>query len=289
LPKSPPDGTPRRPDTVLELHEGDCGGLLAYDDDGAEGLFSAVAFTPSQSGTYSARATEFWGSVGAYTFSVRVNTAPLVAFMGEPDYESDVFRPDIGLAEGTWFVFKAIYYDADGDEPDTVGVRLRTDGSEPPVSPITMQRVAGDPLIGVRYRARRRLAAGEYECRIEASDGFAVAGGQAATWQPGPIVRESSGGALITSLSVLPNAPRSAEVRFSAATAGEASVGVLNIAGREVRQVAAAMAVEPGLNTVVWDGTAIGGASAPRGMYLIEVCIEARDGTRDRRVGAFRW
>ena len=290
--KSPPDGSPRSPDTVLELHDHGCGALLASDDDGGEGLFSRLVFDAVGNGNYSARLTEFNGNTGAYQVWIRRNRAPQLTFTGERGYEADVFEPESGIANQTPFRFRVMYSDPDGDPPEYVRLRLYVDGVEPPISPISLRAASGDPLTGLLCIARRKLPAGTYECQVEASDGFSAALGPPTSRTPGPTVAapaSANGPALVTSLSISAERPRPAEVRFTVAGTGRITVRLLNLAGREIKRLADTRTVQPGINVLRWDGTTSAGAAAPPGAYLVEVSLVTNDGARHTRLAAFRW
>jgi hypothetical protein len=292
LVKSPPDGQPRAPDTVLELYDQNCGGQLTADDDGGLGLFSRVTFTAVGDGTYSAQVAEFDGTVGQYEVWVRRNRAPALAFAGGTGYEADLVEPQTGVAGETRFRFKVTYTDPDGDPAEYVRVRLYMGGVESPASPIDLRAVSGDPLMGVHYFARRTLPEGEYQCLVEASDGSMAALGPPTSLTAGPTVSAAgagSGTALITSLSVAAEPRRFAEIRFAAAGEGRVTARILNIAGREVRRLANDRTVTKGTNTLTWDGTTAMGSAAPEGMYLVEVSVRSQEGGQQRRVAAFRW
>jgi len=290
--KSPPNGQPRVPDTVLELHDQNCGGQLAADDDGGAGLFSRLTFSAVGDGTYSVRVTEFDGTVGQYEVWVRRNRAPVLAFAGDTGYESDLVEPQTGVAGETRFRFRATYTDPDGDPAKFVRLRLYVGGVESPASPINLRAVAGDPLTGVRYFARRTLPEGEYQCLVEASDGSMAAFGPPTSLTPGPTVTAAGGAgttAFITSLTVASEPRRFAEIRFATAGEGRVTARILNIAGQEVRRLANDHAVTAGINTLTWDGTTGTGGTAPAGMYLAEVAVASAAGERQKRVAAFRW
>ena len=290
--KSPPDGQPRAPDTVLELYDRNCGAQIAVDDDGGAGLFSRLVLAAVGDGAYSARITEFDGTVGAYEVCVRRNRAPLLAFAGDSGYQSDVVQPQTGVAGETRFRFRAIYSDPDGDPAEFVRLRLFVGGVESPLSPVSLRAVSGDPLTGVRYFARRTLPAGEYQCLVEASDGFVAAIGPPTALTPGPTVGGAAAAtatAFITSLTVAAEPRRFAEIRFATAGDGRVSARILNIAGREIKRLAGDRPVQAGINTLTWDGATSLGAAAPPGAYLVEVTVVSAAGDKHTRLTAFRW
>lgn len=289
--KVPPDGTPRSPDTVLQLVTRFCGGELAADDDGGEGLFSRIVFTPERSGIYHVRVTEFWDGVGPYQIRVWQNHRPTLTFAGEPGYTDDLVSPDTGTAGDTRFAFKAVYTDPDGDAPAYVHLRLQRDGVEPSFSPIAMRPVSGDPETGMVYAARRRLPAGQYRCKVVASDGVFLASGEARRWTPGPSVSSAPAvAAVISSLAVVPTR-QGAQVTFRLRSSAQVSARVLNIAGRPVKTLCQAKECDAGTNALLWDAQSDQGLPVPNGTYLVEVTARAEDGPQVRglaRVGVGR-
>ncbi len=280
--KLPPDGTPRSPDTILQLCNRFCSGELAADDDGGEGLFSRIVFTPERSGTYHVRVTEFWDSVGPYQIRVWRNHRPSLTFAGGPEYADDLVSPDAGTAGETRFLFKVVYTDPDGDPPTYVHVRLKRDGVEPSFSPLAMRLASGGPGTGAVYVARRRLPAGEYWCKAVASDGVFPAAGEARRWTPEPVVIDAPAtAALISSVAAVP-ARAGIQVAFTLHASALVSARILNLAGRPVKTLCSARDCEAGTNTLLWNAQSDSGLVVPNGTYLVEVMAKGDDGAQTR-------
>jgi len=290
--KSPPDGSPRAPDTVLKVSAPDCGAWMARNDDSGAGLFSRIVLQTTGGGVYGVRVAEVNAALGAYQVWVRPNRAPTVDFTGTVGYEADPVEPASGTADNTRFRFRVLYRDAEGDPAAFVRVRLFVGGVETAESPVQLRPVSGDPQTGVTYAGGRTLPAGEYRCRIHAHDGSVPAIGPAAEVTRGPSVQAAgttAAAALITSLSVLAEPRRFAEVRFTLAAAAGVSARILNVAGREVRVLAADRPSPSGTNTLTWDGAAATGLRAAPGTYLLELTVRSESGERHSRLASFRW
>lgn len=289
--KSPPDGKPRAPDTVLDLFDGVCGGLIASDDDSGPGLFSRLAFSAVGDGRLGIRVAEYDGALGAYTLLVRTNRAPTLRFAGDQGYETDVVQPQSGLANNTRFRFRVVYSDPDGDTAEYVRVRLFLANTEAAVSPVKLRAASGEPRTGVLYVGACTLLAGNYRCVVEASDGFAQALGPAASESPGPVVRGTGDGpseaALVSSLVVLPRAS-GVEIHFTATASARVTARILNVAGREVKRLTRDRLVSPRPQTLFWDGLTAAGVTAPHGTYLAEVVVRSGSGAVHSRIAAFR-
>ena len=288
--KSPPDGAPRVPDTLLALYAPDCGAQIGSDDDGGAGLFSRLPFTAAGDGEYGVCVTEVDSGLGQYEVWARRDRAPQVEFTGESGFGSDLVQPPNGRADETLFRFRVRYRDPDGDPAAFVRVRLFLGGVEAPGSPLSLRPSGGEPQTGVLYVGRRTLPAGEYTCRAEASDGFLPALGPATAASPGPLVHDGAAAAgLITSLSVVAEPRRLAELHFTLAGTGRVSARILNLAGREVRVLAANRPFRGGSHTLTWDGATSTGLTAPPGPYLIEITLRSPSGARHTRLAPLRW
>jgi len=87
---------------------------------------ASILFTPDSSGKVVLRAVAaglkellFWGN----------NQAPVLAWLGSTGYENDGVNPEEGFGS-TWFGFKIIYQDADGDAPAISKVWIDEDGDD---------------------------------------------------------------------------------------------------------------------------------------------------------------
>ena len=283
--KQDPDGRPQTPDTVVQLFDGDCGGEIGVDDDGGDGTFSRITFTPDETGVYSIRVTEHANRIGPYRVSIRTSHGPRLTFLTEPGYDADPVEPDGGTAGMTRFGFRVLYSHADGVPARRVRVQLRprATGGEATVS-FNLKAESASPAAGIIYSGSRKLPEADYECRVIADDGALDATGPATAWQPVPTVAADGGTALIASVTALTAGNGMTEIRLNAAGHGSATVRVLNIAGREVRRLARDMPVTRGLNTLVWDGRSSNGTIAPPGTYVLDVSLASDDGSIDRRV-----
>ncbi|MGQ9731289.1 MAG: S8 family serine peptidase [Candidatus Zipacnadales bacterium] len=286
--KSPPDGSPRAPDTVIALYEPACGQRLIEDDDGGEGLFSRLVFTPLQEGDYKVRITEYDDTVGAYQVLVRRNFAPYLDFVGSRGYESDVVEPQIGTPWSTRFAFKVLYRDPNGDEPAYVRLELFRTDQEKNLGPLDLRRRTGDPRTGILYVLTRKLPAGEYRCKVYASDGLVEAGGPASCRTEGPLVQETSAG-FITSLAIISQPPKLAEIRLTLSSPTSVTARILNVAGREISRLASNHSLDAGVHPLFWNGSTSWGTRAPRGLYLVEVSAHSTDGQRHQRLAPLRW
>jgi hypothetical protein len=71
-----------------------------------------------------------------------------------------------------------------------------------------------------------------------------------------------------------------AEIRLALVGPADVSVRVINIAGRPVRALCRDRALSEGRQTILWDGRADSGLSAPAGRYLVEVTARGPDGSQ---------
>jgi subtilisin family serine protease len=81
---------------------------------------------------------------------------------------------------------------------------------------------------------------------------------------------------------------RGAQVMFTLSSPATCSATVLNIAGRTVRTVEQGKPRTAGNQTVLWDGRNQTGATAPPGMYLLQVTAEAETGEKVRAISPLR-
>jgi len=93
-------------------------------------------------------------------------------------------------------------------------------------------------------------------------------------------VNDVSGPSELALGAVRPNPMReAAELQFSLARAGRASLDVYDLTGRRVRSVAAGM-FSAGRHVARWDGRSDGGALAPSGFYFARLTSDGRTITR---------
>ena len=116
---------------------------------------------------------------------------PELLFSTTPGLEDGV-DPNTGLPDDTVFFWKVVYRDGDGDPAKFVRVVLWRDGSFYARFWMVSRDPSADPQVGVAYRARRRLPAGNYEFRFEAADKDGRAVGPATVKMSGPTAENAT-------------------------------------------------------------------------------------------------
>ena len=112
------------------------------------------------------------GSAISLDIALVQNARPVLAWTGEPGFESDGVAPDIGTPQ-TVFSFRVRYRDDDGDAPlaGYPRVQILKGGMPLSDSPVTLAYVGGTPSSGAVYAVERALPLGaDYACRFEAFD-----------------------------------------------------------------------------------------------------------------------
>lgn len=111
----------------------------------------------------------------------------------------------------------------------------------------------------------------QYRCRTGAGGGprrFTVT-----------VARGAEGALRITGLaSSVARGGRSMTVSFSLTRSAATTVGIYNVAGRQVRRLTGAEALPRGINSLTWDLRANTGTPVPNGVYLCRVQSRSEDG-----------
>ena len=84
------------------------------------------------------------------------------------------------------------------------------------------------------------------------------------------------------------SAGRGAQVMFTLSAPATCAATVMNIAGRTVRVIEQGKVRAAGNNVVLWDGRNQTGATAPPGMYLLQVTAAADTGESVRAISPMR-
>ncbi|MFQ5808662.1 MAG: FlgD immunoglobulin-like domain containing protein, partial [Armatimonadota bacterium] len=93
------------------------------------------------------------------------------------------------------------------------------------------------------------------------------------------VARGAEGALRITGLaSAVARGGRSMTLSFSLTRSAATTVGIYNVAGRQVRRLTRAEALPRGINNVTWDLRANTGTPAPSGVYLCRVQSRSEDG-----------
>jgi FlgD Ig-like domain/Periplasmic copper-binding protein (NosD) len=96
-----------------------------------------------------------------------------------------------------------------------------------------------------------------------------------------PFVGGEAAGLAIAGATALPTRA-GAEIAFSLSAPATVDVRVLNMAGRQVAEPAAAVESAAGLNRIVWTGQTATGTAAPAGRYLVQVTARTAEGQTAR-------
>ena len=73
-------------------------------------------------------------------------------------------------------------------------------------------------------------------------------------------------------------------INYELTSAAAVSAEIRNIAGRPVRSLVAGRAVEPGPQTLTWNGASDAGSAVPNGTYLLHLSAKAPDGQAVKRI-----
>ena len=217
----------------------------------------------------------------------RIIAPPRLRWTGATGYTSDGVQPNVGPA-GTRFYFKVDYWDAAGDAPSRAQVQLRQDGRI--VFTKGMAAAVNTPCWQGRiYRTSILInRRGQYEYRFRFADATGAARGAPTRWKSGLRVTESSQGMpAITSLVATPT-NAGAQLTFDLGAQADVTARVLNLAGRPIRTICRAKALEAGTRTLVWNAQDDSGLPVPRAVYLLEVSADGADGARGRALTPVR-
>lgn len=92
----------------------------------------------------------------------------------------------------------------------------------------------------------------------------------------------------IASLAAQANGLGGATVAFTLSAPATVEAVVLNMAGRPVRQLCAASAMDAGNQSLVWDGRAAIGIAVPSGSYLVRLTARGTDGSQAHGLAVLR-
>ncbi len=117
------------------------------------------------------------------------NLPPVLAWTGEPGFESRGVSPAVGPPDQS-FSYRVTYSDVDGDVPSYVRLHVTQKDTEISGSPFALTLISGDKAkVGLVYGTDLTLALGEeYSYWFEASDGLQPATGTPTAAHDGPIV-----------------------------------------------------------------------------------------------------
>lgn len=218
----------------------------------------------------------------------RLNTPPVLEWVGEGGWKNDGVDPNVGSA-GTTFVFRVRYTDSDGDMPQTACVALYTGPDHQWHSWQDMQpEQDGDPRSGIVYCTQATLpqAVGGWSYRFVFDDGYGGAVGEPCSLHSGPHVRPSAGPALAVHVLSAHTGPRMATIalRLPSATC-RLQAQILNLAGRTIaRMVPSNPAGRPREAVLCWNYTNLHGVPVPAGLYVAVIEVHSPSGTTARRV-----
>ena len=156
---------------------------------------------------------------------------------------------------------------AAGDAPSRAQVQLRQDGRI--VFTKGMAAAVNTPCWQGRiYRTSILInRRGQYEYRFRFADATGAARGAPTRWKSGLRVTESSQGMpAITSLVATPT-NAGAQLTFDLGAQADVTARVLNLAGRPIRTICRAKALEAGTRTLVWNAQDDSGDRAGPCMY----------------------
>lgn len=211
-----------------------------------------------------------------------VNTAPTLAWTGEPGYVSGGVSPTSGVAGASYF-FRIKYTDVNSDDPTSVLLFLERDGTPVTGSPFALAWESGLMGTGAIYKRALVLSAGRYRYRFVADDGLAGATGPPISWQTGP---EVGAGASLR-LGVIAAAETGAgqvSLRCQLSQPADVTIRVHNLAGRPVATPVVGLVCEAGERLLVWNRRSDRGVLLPGGVYLLEITARAPSGEQARQV-----
>jgi hypothetical protein len=181
-------------------------------------------------------------------------------------------NPDSG-AFGSWFRFRVLYEDSQGDVPSTHRLVVRRNGTELLYKDMGAWP-SGDCRRGKVYSTFLSFnKACTLEYRFEFADDDGAATGEPTAWMTGPTIT-GPGSTMVSALTALPT-HAGAQVTFTLADGADVTAEVLNVAGRPVRTLCTDRACEAGRNALLWNAQSDQGLRVPNGVYLIRVT--ARD------------
>lgn len=211
-----------------------------------------------------------------------VNTAPTLAWTGEPGYQSGGVSPISGGAGASYF-FRVKYTDVNSDEPTSVLLFLERDGTPVTGSPFSLAWESGMVGTGAVYKRTLVLSAGSYRYRYAADDGLAGATGAPTSWQSGPEVG-TSGSLLLSVMSTAGTADGRVWLRCRLSAPANVTIRACNLAGRLVATPVAGVSCQEGERVFLWNRRSDRGVLLPAGVYLLEVIARAPSGEQARRL-----
>ncbi|HUU94779.1 MAG TPA: carboxypeptidase regulatory-like domain-containing protein, partial [Phycisphaerae bacterium] len=113
-------------------------------------------------------------------------------------------------------------------------------------------------------------------------------GGSALTATVRPSALAPAVDARVTALVCSTTGSGGAEIRITLSAAGAVTLGVMNIAGRPIRDIVSDRVLPAGTETLLWDGRSRQGLSVPSGCYLVRAVVRDARGTQSQSLSTLQ-
>ena len=223
-----------------------------------------------------------------YVYGPSLGAVPQLWVSGLTGRADDFVYPNTGAA-GDVFKFGVLYTDSENEDPTERRIQIQKLAKDGTWQSYDSRQLSqwGEANTGMQHTFNRKLPEGEFRHRFVFADSQGPATGadsaiaDATQWQPGPTVSAAGTTGGIVGVAAL-SSPVGAQVDITLSTDASVTARVLNLAGRPVGTVCRAKDLQSGINTLVWNGTGLGGTPVPGGTYLIEVTAMSAGGEESR-------